>query len=282
VGAGSTDFSHDGLSVRRLNLSSGGDYSFDWRGHSHYVALHDLKHLEGETFSDDKPVNRQSDLRGRLTFIPAGCRVWGWALPDKQAQSVTALYVDPQQIESELAQRLNPLPTTSRLYFTDDSLGSTLAKLHLSLGASEAIDSLYLESLSLTAALELAFSAHGQLADAVRPAGSLAKRIERRIVDFMDANLDRDIGLDELAKLSGLSRFHFSRAFKRATQSSPYHYLLKRRIAHATILLQQSQMSIAEISLAVGFKDSTRFIRTFRRLQGLPPGEFRRSIVGRD
>jgi AraC family transcriptional regulator len=282
VDTGSADFSRDGLSVRRLNLNSDGDYSFDWRGHSHYVALHDLNHLEGETFTDDKPVDRQNDLRGRLTFIPAGCRVWGWAIPVKQAQSVTALYVDPHQIESELAQRLKRLPDSSRLYFTDASLGATLRKLHFLLGESAPVDPMYMESLCLVGALELSFLGSQQHADAIRPTGSLAKRIERRIVDYIDSNLDRDIGLDELATLAGLSRFHFSRAFKSTTLSSPYHFLLRRRIERAAILLQQSSMSIAEVSTAVGFKDSTRFIRTFRGLHGITPGQFRRNSTGRD
>jgi AraC family transcriptional regulator len=92
--------------------------------------------------------------------------------------------------------------------------------------------------------------------------------------ESLSTNLGKDIGLNDLAQLAGLSRFHFLRAFKKTTEETPYQYLLRRRIARAQTLLQNGKMSITEIASAVGFKDSTRFIKAFRKIVGVTPGMY--------
>lgn len=96
-----------------------------------------------------------------------------------------------------------------------------------------------------------------------------------RVRDFIDANLDRDIGVDDLAAVACLSQYHFIRAFKAATGLPPHRYLGLRRLERAKALLRLGHMSLADIALACRFSSQANFTRAFRRSVGLPPGEYR-------
>jgi AraC family transcriptional regulator len=236
--------------------------------------LDDVQRVDGETFSDSSNVARCRDLRGRLTFAPAGCALWGWGIV-QSAGSFTALYFDPGQMEEALAQKLRDVPGEAHLYFYNPALRSTLEKIRRSLAGVALDDTMYLESLCMLAALELGAIHKDKAGTALRPAGRLAKVHAETVIEYVDTNLARDIGLNELAGLVGLSRFHFARAFKRTVQESPYQYLLHRRIERAQALLKSTDMSVAEVAVAVGFRNTTRFIRAFRRTSGRTPGAYR-------
>jgi methylphosphotriester-DNA--protein-cysteine methyltransferase len=76
----------------------------------------------------------------------------------------------------------------------------------------------------------------------------------RRIKEFVDAHISKQIAITELANLVGLSQFHFIRAFKRSVGLSPYQYVLSERISVAKELLPKRDLSIAAVALMVGFK----------------------------
>ena len=148
-------FSAAGMTAHQVRIDSKTGLDFRWEGQSHYLALHDMQNLDSETFLDSQPADRRRDLRGRLTFVAAGCRVWGWGIPDVSPQSFTALYLDPAQMEVEVARKLKNLPEKSELYFKNSALQTTLEKLQQALMSETRADSMYLESVCLTAMLEL-------------------------------------------------------------------------------------------------------------------------------
>ncbi len=96
-----------------------------------------------------------------------------------------------------------------------------------------------------------------------------------RVLEYIHANLDRDIHLNELADAAGLSAFHFAKLFKQSTGASPHQYILQRRLERAKELLRQSAMSLGEISLEAGFADQSHFTNVFRRFMGVTPSKFR-------
>lgn len=83
------------------------------------------------------------------------------------------------------------------------------------------------------------------------------------------------ITLDELIDIAGMSRRNFIRTFESATQCAPIKYLIRLRIRHASKLLQQTDLSITEIAMNVGFRDSNYFSRQFRTLTGTTPRDYR-------
>ena len=96
-----------------------------------------------------------------------------------------------------------------------------------------------------------------------------------RVLEYIEANLSRDIHLDELAGTASLSAFHFAKLFKQSTGASPHQYTLLRRLEHAKELLQKPEMTLTEISLDAGFSDQSHFTNVFRRFVGVPPSKYR-------
>jgi AraC family transcriptional regulator len=94
----------------------------------------------------------------------------------------------------------------------------------------------------------------------------------------MREHLDEPIGLDELAALAGLSRFHFCTAFRQATGSTPYAWLVNLRIERARQLLAHPELPVTEIALAVGYETPSSFAAAFRKITGVTPSAFRRQL----
>lgn len=95
-----------------------------------------------------------------------------------------------------------------------------------------------------------------------------------RVRDYLTAHFDSDIGLDELARIAGLSRAHMIRAFRREFFITPHAFLTDLRVREARRLLRLGQ-SPAEVALACGFADQAHFTRHFKARTGVTPGQFR-------
>jgi AraC-like DNA-binding protein len=111
----------------------------------------------------------------------------------------------------------------------------------------------------------------------VRPVrGGLARWQERRAKDMLLANLDGQIGLEDLARACGLSRSHFARAFKIAVGMPPLQWLQLQRVEGAKDLLLNSTLPIDQIAHHCGFADQSHLTRAFRRIVKATPGAWRR------
>lgn len=108
------------------------------------------------------------------------------------------------------------------------------------------------------------------------PQKSSHKRNLLDIKNYLDQNYNKKITLDDLAERFFINKFYLTRIFKEQFGSSITNYLLQVRITHAKQLLRFSNMSIAEIAAECGMNDSNYFSRTFRKVEGMSPGEFRK------
>jgi AraC family transcriptional regulator len=117
---------------------------------------------------------------------------------------------------------------------------------------------------------------------ATPPIGSeLTGRRFARVREYIEHHLGDAIGLEELARVAGVSRFHFARQFRARTGESPMSYVLRTRIERAKTLLRDSRTRIIDIAAELGFADQSHFARTFRRLVGMPPSAYARAANGR-
>ena len=91
---------------------------------------------------------------------------------------------------------------------------------------------------------------------------------------WIDAHSQQDLALDRVAAVVDLSPFHFLRVFAAVLGVTPHQYLLRCRLRHAARLLADTQRSVTDIALDVGFADLSNFVRTFRRAAGMAPGAF--------
>lgn len=85
------------------------------------------------------------------------------------------------------------------------------------------------------------------------------------------------ITLEELVEISGMSRRNFIRTFEATMGLPPISYLIRQRVRKASKLLLQTDQSISQIALAVGFSDSNYFSRQFKLHVGRSPRDFRRT-----
>lgn len=98
----------------------------------------------------------------------------------------------------------------------------------------------------------------------------------RRARDTINARLDRDVSLAQLASNCGLSTSHFARAFARSTGIPPHRWLMQRRVDRAKELMRKGT-PLAEIALMCGFSDQSHLTRVFSQSVGLTPGRWRES-----
>jgi AraC family transcriptional regulator len=106
--------------------------------------------------------------------------------------------------------------------------------------------------------------------------GGLSPAALRRVQLFVEANLERPLPVAALAERTGLSAFHFARAFKTSTGRTPRAFVEARRVERARALLRESERSLVQIAIDTGFGTQSRFTTTFRRATGFTPARYRR------
>jgi AraC-like DNA-binding protein len=104
------------------------------------------------------------------------------------------------------------------------------------------------------------------------PITAQVRAVEQGRAYLLD-NLYRNVSLHELATLTGLSPYHFLRAFRQHTGLPPHAYQLQQRIVVARRLLAAGQ-PIAHVSAEMGFADQSHFARKFKAFVGATPGEY--------
>jgi AraC family transcriptional regulator len=99
-----------------------------------------------------------------------------------------------------------------------------------------------------------------------------------RVVEYIHANLGREITLTSLAETAGYSRSHFLRMFRSATGHTPHHYLLRLRLKRAKELMRLGHLSLIDIAADTGFSSHAHMSRIFRQILGETPSEYRRNL----
>jgi AraC family transcriptional regulator len=212
--------------------------------------------------------------RGGMAVLPAGC---GPAVRLTTACEVTVYGFAPQVFERFRDELDGPQPALEYLAATrDGDLLSLMSMLDRELETGGPSGRLYSDSLGF--ALLSRAVALSQPHARARPFGAspLNARTRERLFEFIEGNLHRDLGLEELASQVGYGRGHFVRMFRATVGTSPHQYLLERRIEHARALLREGRLPLAEIAMACGFSSQSHFSAQFRRRVGIPPARYRR------
>jgi len=96
----------------------------------------------------------------------------------------------------------------------------------------------------------------------------LSEHVLTSIRDFVHANLDGPIEVDALARIAGLSAFHFSRTFARSVGVTPHRYVMRLRLKRARELLREDRLSFAAVAAETGFADQSHLARWTQRVYG--------------
>ena len=126
-------------------------------------------------------------------------------------------------------------------------------------------------------AVKLAMGARAEMIQSVRPVtrASMAPYRLRRAQQYLEEHLCAEVRLEQIAAAAGLSTFHFCRQFKKATGSTPLRYVLERRVERAKRLVVETDKTLVEIALELGFSGQSHFTAIFRKLTGQTPRRYR-------
>jgi AraC family transcriptional regulator len=112
---------------------------------------------------------------------------------------------------------------------------------------------------------------------ATPPPHGLAPWQLRRVLTYVDSNLDQPIRNKDLAAVARLSEFHFNVAFRKSVGDSPHEYIIRRRMERAQGLMLSTDKSLSEIATECGLADQSHLTRLFRRFAGESPAAWRRA-----
>jgi len=97
-----------------------------------------------------------------------------------------------------------------------------------------------------------------------------------KVIDFTRLHIEREISLDELAKVSNFSKFHFLRIFKAITRVTPNDFITRLKLARAKfILMNNLDITISDIAYLVGYSSVSSFSKTFKKVNKISPSEWR-------
>lgn len=218
---------------------------------------------------------RQSRLsvRGDFDFVPGGCDGF-WE--DSAPVDLLSMRFDPRLVD-EVAEGLGAPGRVSlapRLGGRDPFISHMAGLLRDELAAPEPASRLCADSVAVALATRL-------LRDYAVPAPptrqTLSKPQLRRLIEHVEANLDADLSLADLAAVAGISVPHLTTLFRRTMGQSVHAYVMERRVARARDLLLSGRTSVADAALETGFAHQSHLARWMRRLLGVTPAQVLRS-----
>ena len=107
---------------------------------------------------------------------------------------------------------------------------------------------------------------------------SLTNGHVKKAIRFMEENYCRDLTIEEIADSAGLSIQHFCRIFHQVTKMRPLEFLAQKRISQAKNLLENTDMTVAQIGQAVGYQDKNYFGIVFKSHEGISPGRWKNRL----
>jgi AraC family transcriptional regulator len=156
-----------------------------------------------------------------------------------------------------------------------DQIGrSILSELALETSAGR----MYVDTASATLAARLLqkYSDNGAYPPLEPYASTLDSLRLRRVLEYVEANIEGDITLADLAGVAGYSLFHFARKFKLSMGVSPHRYISGVRMEKAMAELASGKLPLAEIALNANFSSQSSFTRAFHRATGVTPKGYQR------
>ncbi|NCB56350.1 MAG: AraC family transcriptional regulator [Gammaproteobacteria bacterium] len=157
--------------------------------------------------------------------------------------------------------------------FEDPKLVQLLSCLRQEVKQTKA-SKLYVQGIAQAIAVYLARN-YVTFAEVSKEASKLPGYILKKITEWMKDNITEEFSLPKLAQQARISEFHFTRLFKKAMGLPPSQYHIRLRLDQARKLLRETDLTILEITNAVGYSNPSHFARLFRKETGLTPREYR-------
>ncbi len=99
-----------------------------------------------------------------------------------------------------------------------------------------------------------------------------------RVINYIENNLSEKISLETLAAQANVSKYHFCRLFAHHMGMTPLQFAIFFRIEKSKELIRRGDQTVSEIAVQVGFNDLGTFLRQFRKITGVTPTDYRKSV----
>lgn len=241
---GNTAFSPHRHDVYTLGLTTRGVQCFNYRGAARRSLPGELVVLHPDELHDGHAGTDEGFAYRAITIQPGAI---GSILPGQDLPFIAG----GQSSDARLKQ----------------AVSAVLADLDEPLDPLHATDALF----DIATALHLA-------AGHTHRGGQLDASASERARAYIHEHLDEPVSMDDLEHVAGQDRWQLSRDFRRLNGTSPYRYLLMRRLDAARDRIQRGE-SFAQTALACGFNDQSHMTRHFRAAHGLSPFRWKRSIT---
>jgi AraC family transcriptional regulator len=223
---------------------------------------------------------RQLALKpGDINFHSAGTAGThvGWNARERGNPEFLHVFIDPRRIVRAAAENGGhaAVDLASEKAVRHPLIAQIIRTMVETASRADAADDLLVDAAAELLAVSLARELVATGAMPTHRDRALPPRLVRLVTEYIDANLSGRVRVSDLSALTGLSSYHFSRAFKAATGQSPYAFAVGRRVLRAQQLLT-TDLPLAEIALAVGFSSQSHLTEHFRRIVGVTPGRIRR------
>lgn len=225
---------------------------------------------------------RATATPGTFWLCPAGVHESDIVLSDTMLETVH-IFLPPDLLGYTALEELDLDPALVRLDYAGGSFDPLLNQIALafhsmSYSPDNKLDGLLSDSLRVTVAAHLLKSylvSGPRRPDSRSQPGLLDEHRLKRVFDYIESRLEADFSLKSLADEACLSPFHFARSFHRTVGQTPFRYVMDRRIEKAKRMIQAKSIPLSEIAAETGFATQSGFTRTFKRITGLTPGDFR-------
>lgn len=210
-----------------------------------------------------------------ISYVPAGMELWA-DLVDVEFIKHLDLHFDADIVSGRLMEEIDPQRLKSpQLLFSDERILMLAQLIAAECTNPQPLHDLYGDGLAMSLIIDVM-----KLTKATpRKRSKLAAWQLRKATEFIEQNCLRNIRLEELAVLTGLSQSHFSHAFKASTGVAPHQWQMNARLDRAKQLLVNGDQPLTVIAAETGFSDQAHFTRVFRKNVGTTPAYWKKARV---
>jgi len=248
-----------------------------WREHTHDCAQVTIglepAHVHAEWRTGSRPPGHRELTGNAVSVIPPGephRTLW------QRRASLIHIYLSKDFLSTTASRILQETAFDLRAaHLVRDPFIEELGRALYRECETEKLCEVFADSLVTVLATHLLRSYNDSLEWSSDLSGGLGPARERKVREYIEHALERDLSIDALAEVAKLSPHYFADMFRQSTGFTPHQYVSRRRVERAQQLLKDADLSLAEVAFRCGFTSQSQFTTIFRRFIGVTPGKFR-------